>query len=227
MAFVLTTFENENGLFNFGDMGGPWYGYLWEKMRARELAELGENCLTIITFNYDRSLEHYLHTVAGNSFGKSPDECTAVVSQIPIIHVHGRLGWLPWQCQGPAREYCSPPEDRWQELRECASLIKIVSEKTDFSQDEEFFRAREAISKAAKLCFLGFGYNRSNTERLELSATPPEAWVAGTAYGNTPKEKTSLEKMLEESLAINHRGVVLGGRNVEVLGHLRHTGMLD
>src|SRR5205085_958335 len=75
---------------------GSWYQYLLNVLlREDGTAHFQPNSLGIITFNYDRSLEAYLHYALQSRFRIHGDEAAAVLSEIPIIHVHGILGSYP------------------------------------------------------------------------------------------------------------------------------------
>ncbi len=57
------------------------------------------NKVRFITFNYDRLLEHFLYDTAKNFFSPSERELASLKSALSknIIHVYGRLGFLPWE----------------------------------------------------------------------------------------------------------------------------------
>ena len=67
------------------------------------MTEFGDKSL-IIDFNYDRSLEHYLFTSLRSLHGRSVDECLEKLAKVPIIHVYGQLGTIPYPQPG-SREY--------------------------------------------------------------------------------------------------------------------------
>jgi hypothetical protein len=79
-----------------------WYSYFWKKLyeNSKSPDELGQilKRITIVSFNYDRSIEHFLFTRIKNLFNLS-DEATANIinENLLIHHVYGRLGLLPWQ----------------------------------------------------------------------------------------------------------------------------------
>ena len=60
--------------------------------------KLSKSNLTIITFNYDRSLEHYLYNTFLN-FTKSLTEKEKIeeLKKLKIYHVYGKLADLPWE----------------------------------------------------------------------------------------------------------------------------------
>jgi hypothetical protein len=92
IAYCLIPREDEERLYQADEKrGGDWYGYLSEKLNAT-FEEFGNNELSIITFNYDRSLEHFLLNSLHYSHGKKFEECAETLAKIPIIHVYGQLG---------------------------------------------------------------------------------------------------------------------------------------
>ena len=74
-----------------------WMQYLVGKMQGSSFEAFADNKVTFVTFNYDRVLEHYLCTALENAWGKTQDEVGALLRKMPIIHLHGQLGFLPWQ----------------------------------------------------------------------------------------------------------------------------------
>ena len=93
MAAILIPYEHEWHLFRYNQ---GWLRYLYNNLNT-SFEDFGKNQLSIITFNYDRTVEHFIFTALKNTYNRTDDEVRAVVEQIPIIHLHGRLGFLPWQ----------------------------------------------------------------------------------------------------------------------------------
>ena len=74
-----------------------WYQYLFHQLDT-SFDNFDKNQIAFITFNYDRSLEQYLYTSLRSKYKKkSEKECAEKINQIPIIHIYGTLGYLPWQ----------------------------------------------------------------------------------------------------------------------------------
>lgn len=191
IAQALLPDEKTGILFTQGD--GKWYEYLYQRMNS-SFETFGENQLAVVTFNYDRSFEHYLHTALMNSYGKSDEECAEKLSTIRIIHVHGQLGYLPWQPQvGKEALSYDKRDDRRSEwwvsaIRYAAPLIKVVHQP-DVESDPEFQKAKEVLQNAQRIWFLGFGYDETNLRRLDLYGPKKvEIQIYGTTYGKTPKE---------------------------------------
>ncbi len=174
IALSLIPAEEDSRLVSLGSRSDGCYQYIFAKMTSgARFEQFNNNQLAIITFNYDRSFERYLFSAVMNTYGKSYDECTAVLKQVPIIHVHGSLGKLPWQSSDSdedKREYA--PDTEHKELQIAANQILIVSEGQDTS--EEFKKAIQYLHAAERVYFLGFGYNGTNLHRLQIAGMPPE-----------------------------------------------------
>lgn len=147
----------------FGDQDGNLYSYLFRRLNA-PLDKFANNKLAIVTYNYDRSFEQYLFTALKNSFRLDDKQAAALTNAIPVVHLHGHLGSLPWQQEG-GREYVGGYEPI--EIRNASRTIKIIHEAVE--ADPEFQEARELMDRAELLVFLGFGYDETNVTRLKIN----------------------------------------------------------
>jgi hypothetical protein len=93
IASRLIVKENSDELWAVKDSN--WMMYLYGFMFADTIEQFADNKISFITFNYDRSLEHFLSISLSKTYRRSVKECAAVFDRIPIIHLHGRLGALP------------------------------------------------------------------------------------------------------------------------------------
>ena len=66
-----------------------WNDYLFRRMGPKEEFLQSAQNLSIVTFNYDRSLEFYLYRMTGESFGE--DFAVEVLKEIAFIDVYGHL----------------------------------------------------------------------------------------------------------------------------------------
>jgi hypothetical protein len=163
-----------------------WLTSLYQSMVGSTLGEFGDNSVSFVTFNYDRSVEHFLFTSLQNAFGRSGDEIKSVLEKIPIIHLHGRLGHLPWQEGNKAIPYGSTQIDG-RTMKILRNEIKVVHEDITDGRDKDFAQAKELLGTATRVYLLGFGFGSKNVERLGL-AEVKSADYQGTAVGLTPKE---------------------------------------
>ncbi|MCE2724552.1 MAG: hypothetical protein ACK5DL_14270 [Burkholderiales bacterium] len=142
-----------------------WYEYLWNRLAASvvEPADLPLKNLKIISFNYDRSLEEYLYLAISNSF--SEDCVYDTIRRLEMMHVYGSLGRHKTQPGSqPLRPY--EPADDATSLEVAAAGINILSDDRDDSP--EFQKGQDWFSWAEQICFLGFGFDETNVDRLGL-----------------------------------------------------------
>lgn len=197
IAETLIPYENESTLFG---QSTDWYGYLLDRMNAT-VEDFATNKLTVLTFNYDRSLEWYFFKALQARFGIGRVDAAKMMTSIPIIHLYGSLGGLPWE--DTDRPYT--PSNERQDIYAARDNIKIIHE--DIENDKEFTRGLNALSGAKRIVFLGFGYNRVNIKRLS-----PERWsncetpIRGTAYGLTDLETTYVKKVIKHDVKFGFMG---------------------
>jgi hypothetical protein len=200
IAYCLIPFEDENKLYKQNvARGGDWYEYLSARLNS-PFADFGKNKLSIITFNYDRSLEHYLLNSLHSLHGRPFDECAKALAQIPIIHVYGQLGKVPYPQPG-CHPYRPVRESTADVVRAAAGITLLHEEASDLKQ------AYELLTDARRICFLGFGYHPMNLERLTLKDSDRNRVAFGTALGLLGKEVTDVKGKLIKTLLVG--GVIL------------------
>jgi hypothetical protein len=168
-----------------------WYCYLlsnllsgWSSTPKPDTAEPSQpNSLTVVTLNYDRSLEHYLHNSLQRGLGWSLAEVTKWLEGVTFIHPYGTLGKLPWQgfSHAETREYENTRDPGIE--RKAANQLRILSKEREVSE-LGFEEAYAVLKKAHRVIVLGFGFDFDNVERLKLrDIRPPEA--VASAFGMT------------------------------------------
>lgn len=165
IAASLIPFENSDRLFPPHAPQNHWYELLLNVL-DRPLGKFETNNLSIITFNYDRSLEHYLFTALTTRY-RSSERAAEVMSKFSIVHVHGSLGGLlPLEETGRFYEPTLNPET----IKLATEKIVIVGEAS--GETNEFERARSFLQDAKRIVFLGFGYHPESIERLGIFNKP-------------------------------------------------------
>ncbi len=175
IAMTLALYPCEKG-FNLFNVEPSWYKYFWSKI-STSFDNFENNKFSIITFNYDRSIEHYLFTSLKYAYGKSDEECADKIKKISIVHPHGKLGSLPWE-DGEKRKY--KPVLALEKIKTISEQIIVVSE--DCSSSDEFKECYKLLQSAEHIFFLGFGYNDMNLKRLKISDFTSKT-PKGTSYG--------------------------------------------
>lgn len=173
-----------------------WYDILFGKLiDGADFDNFKDNRLSVITFNYDRSFEHFLFNSFRSSRKKAKEDeagCIAQVSSIEVVHVYGSLGRLPWQPDSGLLK--GVPEVKYSALGSGGDVspkiatIDLAAKSIDLVRDGSgdtpaFARAKELLQQAQRIYILGFGFNMTNLERLGLS--DPDfrtANIGGTAY---------------------------------------------
>jgi hypothetical protein len=186
-----------------------WYFHLYNTLTRQAMQKegyrlFGENPTAFVTFNYDRSLEHFLFESLLHSFeGIDEKKAKEQLDRTPIIHVYGRPGPLPWEQDDDQRvlPYGSDIDDfAVRNLRGIIANIHIVHEE---KTNPELDKAHEEISRAERLFFLGFGYAEENLKSLGFpGALRPAHRIYGTALGWMPKEVEQIRNRLADGL--NH-----------------------
>lgn len=185
-----------------------WYSYLFKKMMTKCVEESNpeyfyKNEVSFITFNYDRSLEYFLADSFVNNFSDLRKEVKLLdfVDRIPIHHVYGSLGKLPWQ-NNPLKEDVldfGASDNRYLIKKSTQNCIKLIDERDE--TDKKIIQ--ETISNAKRIFFLGFDYLKENLEALELpnSLSPHhKTHIFGTALGVQPQRKNEVINFLTSAI---------------------------
>jgi hypothetical protein len=184
IARMLITYEIDN---NLRTTEKNWYMYLFDRLKV-SFGQLDQNNISFITFNYDRSLEQFLFESIKNQFGRGSTECEEMMKNFfPIVHLYGQLDPLPWQGQN-GKEYSST-ENLIERLRAAPVNIKLISNERDIEKSEEFQKAYKLIEWADRIFFLGFSFDKTNLERLNISLMNQKEIIA-TSHG---LEKTKVD----------------------------------
>jgi len=161
IAASLIPYENPDKLFPPHAPQKHWYELLLNVL-DNPLGSFESNNLSIITFNYDRSVEHYLFTTLATRYG-SIERAVDAMNNFSIVHVHGSLGGLlPLVSRG--RHY--EPILNSESVQIAAKEIIIVGEAS--GETAEFENARSLLKKARRIVFLGFGYHPESVKRLGI-----------------------------------------------------------
>jgi hypothetical protein len=181
------------------DENQDWYSYLFQNLTDELVTQdgytrIGENKVSFITFNYDRSLEHFLYTSLSNAFRSIPFTKLPVKEILPFdfIHVYGQLWNLPWQ-GGENIDY--RVFNRYKEIDAIKDGIRVINERMDGNLDH----AKELINRAKRVFFLGFGFADENLAVLDIpDVFSDKQSIIGTAKGFTIKERDQTIKKLKK-----------------------------
>ncbi len=185
IAYVLLFSEINSNFFNNNSINDHWYQYLWQLLKPNsDIGLFKNNELSIITFNYDRSFEHYFQIVIASTFGiPEIDALSLFEESIPVVHVHGQLGFLK-ENSGAYVSFGANCEDE-KNLKLASIGIKIISEVT---AEKEFEKAHKLLSESKRVYFTGFGYHSDNVRRLKFAEFIDKRYLRLNIYGKTNEE---------------------------------------
>jgi hypothetical protein len=155
---------------------GDWYRYLFARMVPRDRAAFANNRLQIITFNFDRSFEWRLARVLRATYGVNLDEAVTLGASIEVIHVHGQLAGDMPSIERDNIARTDPPTA--QEVLACIDQMRLSSEP---SAGPDVEKASQWLQQAEVICFLGFGFNTDNLNKLHASGLGNKA-LHGTRH---------------------------------------------
>jgi hypothetical protein len=180
LAIAQTILEHEKGSalavqkrHEFHDatkVNGSWlrdfmYG-LQERIVVNEnLGDIFKH-LTIVNFNYDRCVEHFLfHAIQAWSL-KDEREVAELMKGLNIYHPYGSVGDLPWQSAEGIEFGCKA--DEFGLLKSSSRIRTFNDEVEDRTKIGEI---QNAISTANRVIFLGFHFHQQNMDLIK----PPNA----------------------------------------------------
>lgn len=173
--------------FNFADLEKTWYGALFKTLirncqRSDIPRRLGST--TIISFNYDRCIKHYLHHALMRYYNVESAKAAEWVANLDVFHPYGSMGPMPWENPQDAVGFGAEVDART--LLKVAQRIKTFTEGTDEAHSD-ILAIRQAIASTDKLAYLGFAYNEQNLKLLYGNETNKHregfCSVIGTSYG--------------------------------------------
>ena len=195
IAHCLITYEDHERLFPKRGTDNL-YQYIFQCLGA-DFPTFLDNRLSFITFNYDRSLEHYLYTALeysniGMNGVQLQQTLTRVMSGLKIVHVYGNIAPLPWQPGDPKRRYDTAND--YGNTCMAAGYLRVMNSKRKGGQEIEV--ARNFLGDAERVCFLGFGYHKENIDLLGTEGNPWGRELYGTSLGLPVTEVERMESSL-------------------------------
>jgi len=181
-----------------------WLFQLGQLVTSGVLRSQVERCLdnlSIICFNYDRAIEHFLPHAMVMAFGMELKEAQQIIAaKLNIIHPFGTVGRLPWQ-SGSETEVEWGTDQPWNILN-LAQQIRTTSEQL---RDQQMTMAiRTATAGSERLVFLGFGYHPQNIEILFDYSLSHEPEVIASAFGLGPGNLALVSKVLKNKVGIEN-----------------------
>ena len=151
---------------NYEHLESTWFNEFWQIMTENCQSEDLENrfsSISLIIFNYDRCVEHFIYYSLKNVYRLSDEQTANIVSAIDIYHPYGVVGNLPWQNRQDSIDFGGEPDHHL--LVRLASKIKTFTEGTDPSSSE-ITKIRNSMLNAEIVLFLGFAFHKLNMQLI-------------------------------------------------------------
>lgn len=225
IAFRIGECESRNAIRGATNSSSDWMTFFIRRLiDGVTLGDLGKTELSVVTFNFDRCFEETLLLRLSAVFKESNETdvqararvARAITSwQWPIVHVHGSLGPLI-ELAGSGRPY-EPTSDPGQVLLAAQRLVLLDDAQED---SQEFQRARELISTASVVFFLGFGFHRLNCKRVL-----PRPWGTSqpTVYGTVRSMSVGRIRKAERYFLPGPTAQLFDDDNLRLLQNLEHV----
>jgi hypothetical protein len=149
--------------------------------------------ITLIVFNYDRCVEHYLYHSLKTYHHLSDDEIKSNMNYLKVIHPYGKVGFLPWQTKSDGTPYGARLDGT-----EILSLTDQIQTFTEQAKDPTIKHSiDDAIGMSRQIIFLGFAYHKQNLELLRLNdLRGNNKFVYGTTKGFSDSDTDHLRNTL-------------------------------
>lgn len=194
-------FKNEriDSTVNFETLKKTWYGSFFQLLTencSKDELKARLQTITLIIFNYDRCVEHFLLHALQNYYKIKEAEAAELVKYINIYHPYGQVGYLPWQQPQSSVGFGETPNA--QKLLTLANQIKTFAEGTD-PNASEIAEIKEHMASASHLIFLGFAFHKLNMQLIAPSRTEEEFNVVrcyATAYEVSDSNKEQITEQI-------------------------------
>ncbi len=205
--------RGRNASLNYQSLEGTWFNasmqLLTENCRVEQLEERLSS-ITLIVFNYDRCIEHFLYHSLQTYYGIKPDHAAALVRGIEIHHPYGTVGALPWYSREHAVEFGAEPHSK--QLVDLAGQLKTFTEGTN-PDSSEVVAIRNGMAQADIVLFLGFAFHRLNLDLIRPPqnhhSNPEEVRYFGTAKGISSSDCAVISSELVELGGAKSKNITL------------------
>jgi SIR2-like protein len=160
-----------------------------------------------ITFNYDRTLEHFLTFAMKDYFGITRKEAAEFVDAATIVHPYGTVGKLD-----PARDIRSRTRFGFVDDRDVISRVEGILTYSEEMKDAGIRdKVFEAVYEAEVIVFLGFAFHEQNVRLLLLpeEARGQNKRIFATAYNISPPDCDAIAQSIAGFLSSEIRNIFI------------------
>jgi hypothetical protein len=173
-----------------------------------ELKNIGQAFakVTIINFNYDRVVEHYLFWALQRRAAVTGPNAATLVNELEVIRPYGSVGPLDWQDMSGGIGF-GDTNISSEKLFELATSIRTFTEQCEVHLPKQI---ETVLNSAEVLIVVGFGFHLQNMELIKPlppasgRSTPPNRRGFVTVKGVDEQNRRLVERELTKSLGVNY-----------------------
>ncbi|UWM76961.1 SIR2 family protein [Rhizobium sp. WSM4643] len=153
--------------------------FLTEEVQDGDFEDIFDN-VAIITFNYDRCIEHYLAHHLATYYVKPIEEAYELARRLTVVHLYGQLGHLPWRATGQQQV----PFGQLTSGESVATAMSTLHTFTEQATEKAILhRVRRLVAEAERLVFMGFAFQDLNMQLLLPEDNTVYKEIFGTVSG--------------------------------------------
>jgi hypothetical protein len=212
-ASILYVDRMQAGALDFDAADKTWlnafFRLLTENCQKKDI-EARLKTVSIITFNYDRSVEHFLNHALQSYYRDSSGWAAGVLKSLDIYHPYGRVGPLSWMGGNEPTDFGDEPSP--------AALVELSKQLLTFSEgtsadESSIEQIRRDLLGASRIAFLGFAFHPLNMELLFGKRTAKIKYnakkVLGTAVNISRSDAELVSGDISSRAGIDQQRVVL------------------
>jgi hypothetical protein len=184
--------NSETGGILFEKLQKTWLASLFKMLIQNRSApsSIFEN-FSIICFNYDRCIEHFLFWAIKSYYHLTEGDAKNIVETLAIHHPYGTLGPLPWQDMQKGVAFGGGNNPLY--LSDLLPSIRTFTEEV--SDSESLAKIQSLWQEAEQIIFLGFAYHPMNLDILGPAKSPTKQ-IFGTSLGLSGPNQSAIETQL-------------------------------
>lgn len=185
--------ESNRAFKSKSEVAKTWYPKFFQIISeniSKEKSDTIFDNIGIISFKYDRTIEHYLYRALQDYYGMDSNQSASVMNRLRIYHPYGTIGKLSWMEGGRKIDFGGTAFG--SELSNLSSGIKTFTERYEDKLTLESMHS--LVSSSEKIVFLGFAYHSQN---MQLLSPPPyrgNCSILGTGLGISDSELAIVEQ---------------------------------
>ncbi|MDA0780895.1 MAG: hypothetical protein O2970_00120 [Proteobacteria bacterium] len=192
---------SERQKIDFDQLKNTWFAgfvkILTENISQNEIDGIFDN-VSILSFNYDRCIEHYLYESLQNYYSLEPNVASQLMQNLKIFHPYGSVGKLPWQESNTKQQV--PFGAERSDILNLSEQIKTFNERTH--EIENISEIQSVVQEAEIIVFLGFAFHRQNLELIKPDNKCNAKKIFATAYGISKSDCEVIHNELYEALQL-------------------------